>query len=90
MVHYHMITFIKNRNHFKIELKHFYPYDAIEPVPFSIFLYCTSLEEVEKEISKWKDEVQYKPGRRQGFLYSIEEIWNASQIMLQKIHIPAI
>ncbi|MCT4600955.1 MAG: DUF262 domain-containing protein [Marinifilaceae bacterium] len=75
------------------ELDDFYPYDAIKPVPFYVFM-KESLEECKKAYEDWKEQVNFKQiiskntKEENSEEYTIEEIYNAVQIMKENQKIP--
>jgi hypothetical protein len=79
-----------NGNYLETPLENFWPHDAIRPVPFSFFLHGNSPEQVASLIYKWKVNTNYEGRKSDDRLFTVEEIWNDTQKMLQSLKVPAI
>lgn len=75
---------------FEAPLENFYPYDAIEPIPFAFFIQAKSLAELKKLISDWKKKIKFKTTKKSNNKFSLEEIWNYTQQLLKHTVVPAI
>lgn len=75
---------------FEAPLENFYPYDAVEPIPFAFFIQAKSINELEKLIFDWKKEIKFRSTKKSNNKFTLEEIWNYTQQLLKHTVVPAI
>lgn len=78
------------KNYYEVPLEKFWPYDAVEPVPFAFFLQAKSVEELKKLVAGWKKKTGFHSDKTSQSKYSLEELWNDIQKMIKNTEVPVV